>query len=90
MKVFLAGGSGAIGNPLIPLLVSYGHHVGATTRHQTKTNDLRLLGAEPVVVDAFDENTGCDSPAGNDGRLRAESGRSRTAVRSVLWTGHAN
>jgi nucleoside-diphosphate-sugar epimerase len=54
MKVFLAGGSGAIGKPLIPLLVSYGHHVVATTRHQTKTNDLRLLGAEPVVVDALD------------------------------------
>ena len=54
MKVFLAGGSGAIGKRLIPLLVSYGHHVVATTRHQTKTNDLRLLGAEPVVVDALD------------------------------------
>ena len=54
MKVFLAGGSGAIGKPLIPLLVSYGHHVVATTRHQTKTNDLRLLGAEPVVLDALD------------------------------------
>jgi uncharacterized protein YbjT (DUF2867 family) len=54
MKVFLAGGSGAIGKRLIPRLVSYGHHVVATTRHQTKTNDLRLLGAEPVVVDALD------------------------------------
>ena len=54
MKVFLAGGSGAIGKRLIPLLVSYGHHVVATTRHQTKTNDVRLLGAEPVVVDALD------------------------------------
>lgn len=54
MKVFLAGGSGAIGKRLIPLPVSYGHHVVATTRHQTKTNDVRLLGAEPVVVDALD------------------------------------
>jgi len=54
MKVFLAGGSGAIGKRLIPLLVSYGHHVVATTRHQTKINDLRLLRAEPVVVDALD------------------------------------
>jgi nucleoside-diphosphate-sugar epimerase len=53
MKVFLRG-SGAIGKRLIPLLVSYGHHVVATTRHQTKTNDLRLFGAEPVVVDALD------------------------------------
>ena len=52
MKVFLAGGSGAIGKRLIPLLVSQGHHVVATTRHQT--NDVRLLGAEPVVVDALD------------------------------------
>ena len=33
MKVFLAGGSGAIGKRLIPLLVSYRHHVVATTRH---------------------------------------------------------
>ena len=54
MKVFLAGGSGAIGKRLIPLLVSHGHHVVASTRRQTKTSDLRLLGAEPVVMDALD------------------------------------
>jgi nucleoside-diphosphate-sugar epimerase len=32
MNVFLAGGTGAIGRPLVPLLVKEGHKVVAMTR----------------------------------------------------------
>ena len=32
MKVFVAGGTGAIGEQLVPQLVAAGHDVGATTR----------------------------------------------------------
>ncbi|MDX8447019.1 NAD-dependent epimerase/dehydratase family protein [Mesorhizobium captivum] len=53
-RIFLAGGSGAIGRCLIPQLVVAGHQVTATSRRAAKTEDLRALGAEPVVVDVFD------------------------------------
>lgn len=53
-RIFLAGGSGAIGRRLIPQLVDAGHQVAATTRQPAKAEGLRALGAEPVVVDVFD------------------------------------
>ena len=53
MKVFVAGASGAIGRPLIPMLVAEGHDVVAATRTPAKADLLRTLGARPVVVDAL-------------------------------------
>jgi nucleoside-diphosphate-sugar epimerase len=54
MRVFLAGGTGAVGRRLVPQLVERGHEVTATTRHAERTDLLRSLGAEPVVVDGLD------------------------------------
>ena len=54
MKIFLAGATGAIGKPLVPLLVARGYEVFGTTRVAAKAQDLRKLGAHPVVVDVFD------------------------------------
>ncbi len=54
MNVFLAGGSGAMGKRLIPLLVDRGYRVAATTRSERKRELIQRLGAEPVVVDALD------------------------------------
>jgi 2-alkyl-3-oxoalkanoate reductase len=54
MKVFLAGATGVIGRPLVPMLVKAGHEVTAMTRSETKTQALREAGAEPVVCDVFD------------------------------------
>lgn len=53
-RIFLAGGSGAIGRRLIPQLVDAGHRVTATTRRTAKAAELLALGADPVVVDVFD------------------------------------
>jgi len=53
-RIFLAGGSGAIGRRLIPLLLDAGHRVTATTRRAAKAGELRALGADPAVVDVFD------------------------------------
>lgn len=55
-RIFLAGASGAIGRRLVPQLVAAGHQVTATTRQAAKADDLRALGADPVVVDVFDAN----------------------------------
>ena len=54
MRVFVAGGTGVVGRNLIPMLVTAGHQVTATTRVQAKTSQLRALGAAPVVVDGLD------------------------------------
>jgi 2-alkyl-3-oxoalkanoate reductase len=56
MKVFVAGGSGAIGQRLVPQLVAAGHEVVATTRSPRHRERLEALGAEPVVVDGLDEH----------------------------------
>jgi len=54
MKVFVAGGTGAVGRRLVPLLVARGYEVAATTRSREKARTLYELGAQPVVVDALD------------------------------------
>jgi nucleoside-diphosphate-sugar epimerase len=54
MRVFVAGGSGTIGVPLVKALVRAGHQVTATTRSPEKQPMLRALGATPAVVDALD------------------------------------
>ena len=54
MRIFLAGATGVIGRRLVPLLLAAGHAVTGTTRSGSKAEELKALGAEPVVVDAFD------------------------------------
>ena len=52
LRIFIAGASGTLGRRLVPQLVARGHHVTGTTR--TRVDELRALGAEPVVVDPLD------------------------------------
>jgi nucleoside-diphosphate-sugar epimerase len=53
MSVFVAGGSGAIGVPLVRALVTAGHQVTALTRSSNKRDELRALGATAAVADAL-------------------------------------
>lgn len=53
-KIFVAGASGAIGRRLVPLLIDAGHAVVGTSRSARGAEVLRGLGAEPVIVDAYD------------------------------------
>jgi 2-alkyl-3-oxoalkanoate reductase len=55
MRVYVAGGSGAIGRRLIPQLIAAGHDVVATTSSRRRIEDLEILGAHPLVVDGLDE-----------------------------------
>jgi nucleoside-diphosphate-sugar epimerase len=54
MKIFVAGAGGVIGRRLVPMLREAGHWVAGTTRSTDRAEALRLLGAEPVIVDVFD------------------------------------
>ncbi len=56
MKVFIAGGSGTLGKPLITQLRAAGHDVVTMTRSPGKTAALQRLGAEVAVADAFDRD----------------------------------
>jgi nucleoside-diphosphate-sugar epimerase len=52
LRIFIAGASGTLGRRLVPQLVARAHHVTGTTR--SRVDELRALGAEPVVVDPLD------------------------------------
>jgi nucleoside-diphosphate-sugar epimerase len=54
MKVFVAGASGVIGRSLVPLLIRNEHQVTGMTRSSDRAEQLRSLGAEPVICDALD------------------------------------
>jgi nucleoside-diphosphate-sugar epimerase len=56
MNVFVAGGSGTIGIPLVRALVIAGHQVTALTRSPAKGEMLEALGASVAVADALDRD----------------------------------
>ena len=55
MNIFIAGGTGAIGRVLVPLLVNAGHKVVALARSPERASQLEQMGAVPVVGDVYDE-----------------------------------
>jgi nucleoside-diphosphate-sugar epimerase len=54
MNVFVAGGSGTIGMPLVHGLIAAGHRVTALTRSPATAAGLHAIGAEAAVADALD------------------------------------
>jgi nucleoside-diphosphate-sugar epimerase len=67
VRVFVTGGTGAIGRQAVPALVSAGHQVSALARSQVKAAWLREQGAVPVQASLFDAQglaevfAGCDA-----------------------------
>jgi 2-alkyl-3-oxoalkanoate reductase len=64
MRIFVAGGTGALGKRLVPLLVAGGHDVVGLTRSPERAEWLRGEGAEAVVGDALDRDTVLAAVAG--------------------------
>ena len=56
MKIFVAGGTGAVGRLLLPLLIENKHEVVALTRTTQKAKIVEEMGAKPVIADVFDKN----------------------------------
>jgi nucleoside-diphosphate-sugar epimerase len=54
MKILVAGGTGAIGRPLIAELLAKGHALVALTRSSERAQALTGQGIEPAVADVFD------------------------------------
>jgi nucleoside-diphosphate-sugar epimerase len=55
MKVFVAGGTGAIGRVLLPQLIESGHEVIALVRNDRKAEPLLAEGAKVAVADALNK-----------------------------------
>ena len=55
MKVFVTGGTGAIGQFLLPLLVENKHEVVALTRSATKATRLEDIGVTPFIADPLNK-----------------------------------
>lgn len=55
MKILLAGATGAIGRPLVPLLVEAGHEVVGLTRRPDRIAQIEAAGARGVVCDVSTE-----------------------------------
>ena len=53
MRAFVAGGTGAIGKFLVPLLIENGHEVLALIRRAEKATALEAMGAKVALADAL-------------------------------------
>ncbi len=63
MRVFVAGGSGAVGQRLVPAMVARGHQVTATTTRVAKTKLVEQMGAAAVVVSGLEPAAMADAVA---------------------------
>ncbi|TMR24975.1 NAD-dependent epimerase/dehydratase family protein [Nonomuraea turkmeniaca] len=66
MRVFVAGGTGAIGGHAVPALLAEGHTVTALARTPGKAAALAERGATPVAVSLFDRQALASALAGHD------------------------
>jgi 2-alkyl-3-oxoalkanoate reductase len=55
MRVFVAGGTGVVGRPLVDALLARGHQVTASTRMPVNLPLIEALGARPVLMDGLDD-----------------------------------
>jgi 2-alkyl-3-oxoalkanoate reductase len=57
MKIFVAGGTGAIGRPLLDQLLAKGHNVVALTRSPERAQSFAAQGIESAIADVFDADS---------------------------------
>jgi nucleoside-diphosphate-sugar epimerase len=56
MRIFVTGGTGAIGGYVVPTLVRDGHEVSALARTAQKAAALSRQGAKPTLISIFDRS----------------------------------
>jgi nucleoside-diphosphate-sugar epimerase len=54
MRMFVAGGTGALGSRVVQLLAQGGHEVTATARSTEGAERIRTMGGRPIDIDLFD------------------------------------
>ena len=91
MRVFVTGGTGAIGRYAVPALTGAGHSVSALARNEAKARLLRDQGATPVSVSLFDREGLKAAFAGHDAVLNLASAMPSTqqfVLKSAWKEGH--
>jgi nucleoside-diphosphate-sugar epimerase len=66
MRVFVTGGTGALGRHTVPALIEAGHAVTAVARTPQKADLLAAQGATAVTVSLFDRTALASAVAGQD------------------------
>ncbi|MEV4113556.1 NAD(P)-dependent oxidoreductase [Nonomuraea sp. NPDC049695] len=66
MRVFVTGGTGAVGRPTVPALLAAGHEVTALARTPEKAAALEGQGATPAMVSLFEREELASTLAGHD------------------------
>lgn len=67
MRVFLTGGTGLVGSPVVAELLAHGHTVLALARSDASARAVEVAGAEAVRGDLTDLDTLRDAAARSDG-----------------------
>jgi len=73
MKVFVVGGTGAIGGHAVPALVRAAHTVTAVARTPEKAAQLSKQGASPITVSIFDRAALTEAFKGHDAVINIAS-----------------
>jgi hypothetical protein len=55
VRIFVAGGTGVVGRPLVETLVDRGHEVSASTHRTENFSVIEALGARPALMDGLDD-----------------------------------
>jgi uncharacterized protein YbjT (DUF2867 family) len=76
MRVFVTGGTGAVGRFVVPALVVEGHEVTVLARGAEKAAQVERQGGRPALVDLFDP----------DGLATAVAGPDDGQCVDALWT----
>ena len=87
MKLFVTGGTGALGRAAVRQLVAAGHEVRAVARSDRKAAALETAGAQPMRVDLFDPVAVEGAVAGSEGvvHLATHIPATRRAMRDSAW-----
>ncbi|MEU8800254.1 NAD-dependent epimerase/dehydratase family protein [Spirillospora sp. NPDC048819] len=80
MKVFVTGGTGALGGHTVPELVGAGHSVSALARTPDKAATLAAQGAIPVTVSLFDPSALAEAFSGHDAVVNLATAMPSTAL----------
>jgi nucleoside-diphosphate-sugar epimerase len=87
MRVFVTGGTGAIGGYAVPALIAAGHTVSALARSDLKAETLRGRGAHPVSASLFDRDALAAAFTNHDAVVNLASALPSTAsfIRRSAW-----
>jgi nucleoside-diphosphate-sugar epimerase len=91
MRVFVTGGTGAIGRHAVPVLLAAGHDVSAIARSDEKAEGLRRQGAAPVRASLFDRAALAAAFRGHDAVANLATALPATADfhKANAWTENA-